>query len=407
MKRFLLFSILIGTFFITDLFAQGSWSVNAQVRHRYNMLGADFNSDTKTINYNELRTRLGIKFAPSDDISGFIQLQDSRIMGSEFNTLKDGSADNLDAHQAYAQIKNLFDLPLHIKTGRMEAPFGNERIMGAVGWDNIGRSFDGLMLTHSHGDNTINFFNFKEADSTGTAQKFGGDYKDKEITGVWGDFKINDDTRIQAYGIWDRAVGSGMLSRITTGTQIDMTMGDFSATGEFAYQTGQANANIDIAAMMYALHGTFKVDATSLTAGLASISGDDASTADKNEAFNTLYATNHKFYGMMDYFLNLPVHTSAGGLMDIQAKAAIKVGEKSNISATFHKFLANEKVAGATDFGNEIDIIVNHNYNKAAKFQLGLGYFMPGEIAKKTGIKGFSGEDGAIYGYLMTIINLN
>ncbi|KAA3613183.1 MAG: hypothetical protein D8M58_12820 [Calditrichaeota bacterium] len=403
MKRALLFSILLTSFLFSDLLAQdGTWVVNGQVRHRFNMMGQDFNGDTKTINNNELRTRIGVKFMPTEDVIGFIQLQDSRVMGTESSTLTDGSADALDAHQAYAQINKLFGMPLSMKVGRMEVALGNQRLIGAVGWHNIGRSFDGIQFTHAADNHSLHVFNFK----TGEAGGF-GDTSDVEVMGAWADFKVNEDLRVQGYGIWDRTVGPGMMSRITAGTQVDFKMGDLSATGEFAYQTGQISSTVDYAGMMYALNGTYNMNGTSFSAGLASLSGDDPTTTDKVESFNTLFATNHKFYGMMDYFLNVPVHSKGGGLLDIHVKASTKICEKTSIKGAFHMFSANEKVGGEDAIGNEIDLFLTHGYNKNVKFQGGFGYFMPGDFVKNVGINKYSGEDASTYLYLMTIINLN
>ena len=45
-------------------------------------------------------------------------------------------------------------------------------------------------------------------------------------------------------------------------------------------------------------------------------------TDKKYNVFNTLYATNHKYYGFMDYFIDIPRHTYGLGLIDIHAKAS-------------------------------------------------------------------------------------
>ena len=49
-------------------------------------------------------------------------------------------------HQAYFSVNKLFDLPLNLKLGRMELSYGPQRLIGAVGWHNVGRSFDGGIL---------------------------------------------------------------------------------------------------------------------------------------------------------------------------------------------------------------------------------------------------------------------
>ncbi len=396
MKRIILLSFLLSTFLVMDLLAQdGTWVINGQVRHRYSMDGRDFNGDTGTLNMNELRTRLGIKFMPSEDITGFVQIQDARIMGTETSTLFDGSADALDAHQAYAQITNLFDMPLTMKVGRMEVALGNQRLIGSVGWHNIGRSFDGLVFTYAQNGTAIHFFNLKAAEAFAP-----GDVGDVEAMGAWADFNVDENTRVQGYGIWDRVVGSGAHSRITLGTQVDVKMGNLSGTGEFAYQTGQANSTTDFAAMMFAVNGTMNMNGTALSAGVDYLSGQDDS--DDATAFQTLFATNHKFYGMMDYFLNNASHTGYNGLMDIHVKASMKVDDKTKVSGAFHNLNFVEKFAGETELGNEIDLVVNHKYNKVVTFQGGFGYFLQGKLFESPGAK-----DNSTFLYLMTIVNLN
>ena len=42
--------------------------------------------------------------------------------------------------------------------------------------------------------------------------------------------------------------------------------------------------------------------------------------SDEVGVFETLFATNHKFYGFMDRFLAIPAHTRGGGLVDLAIK---------------------------------------------------------------------------------------
>lgn len=51
------------------------------------------------------------------------------------------------------------------------------------------------------------------------------------------------------------------------------------------------------------------------------LSGDDDPSDGTVRVFDTLFATNHKFYGLADYFLNIPVQTVGRGLQDLALKA--------------------------------------------------------------------------------------
>ena len=79
----------------------------------------------------------------------FIQIQDSRKFGDATNTLTDGSADLLDFHQAFFFISDFATEGLNVKLGRQEVAFANQRLIGAVGWHNVARSFDGVLFAYS------------------------------------------------------------------------------------------------------------------------------------------------------------------------------------------------------------------------------------------------------------------
>jgi hypothetical protein len=52
----------------------------------------------------------------------------------------------IDLHQAYLTLGNHKEFPLSLKIGRQELIYGDERLVGAFGWNNIGRVFDAAKL---------------------------------------------------------------------------------------------------------------------------------------------------------------------------------------------------------------------------------------------------------------------
>jgi hypothetical protein len=63
----------------------------------------------------------------------FVQLQDSRQFGEETSTLADGSADNIDFHQADLKLDQLSSARLSLTLGRQELAYVGQRLIGAVG----------------------------------------------------------------------------------------------------------------------------------------------------------------------------------------------------------------------------------------------------------------------------------
>ncbi len=378
-----------------------------QIRHRFEMNGKDFNSDTDASNYNLLRTRFSLTFKPLKNMEAFVQFQDARVFGEETSTLGDGSADRFDLHQGYFKVKEFLGMPLTLKLGRMEVVYGPQRLIGAVGWHNIGRSFDGVIFTFNFSKVSIDIFNLKEIENLEV-----GDIGDKNVMGINADFKLSSKYTAQAFFIWQKMNPSDFLSRYTTGIYVKGKLGAFRHELELAYQGGKLGGmdplpGLDVSAFLAAFNFGYTLSDSGLSPDIALgvdyLSGDDNFGDNKYEVFDTLYATNHKYYGFMDYFLNIPVHTQGLGLMDVHAAVSVKPSAQMSASLKYHNFRANVEhmATGSKSFGSELDLTVKYTYNKHLSFVLGASAFMPGEIFKMT-----RGEDTATWLYLMTIFKL-
>ena len=380
------------------------YTLLGQVRHRFEANDRDFNNDTDAITFNLLRSRFGVRFLPVEHTEAFLQVQDSRMFGEELNTLTDGDADQLDLHQGYVKIANLFDQPVDLQLGRFEAVYGAQRLIGAVGWHNVGRSFDGVLLRLHPKNVKIDLFNWKVVEKLEP-----GGTGDLNVFGAYGDFQLIDKYTTQAFVIWQRANPSSELNRYTIGLYLNGTTANVRPEIEVAYQGGEREG-IDVSALLVALNLGYTATGLALAPGLSVgvdyLSGDDDPTDGTFKVFDTLYATNHKFYGFMDYFLNLPTHTLGLGLRDVHAKISFKPHSDLSLRLAYHHFSANEDytlVDGTTStgFGNEVDLTLVFTYNQRVSFSGGAALFAPGPIFEET-----RGEDPGIWGYVMTVVNL-
>lgn len=385
--------------------AQDGLKISAQLRPRLVIDNRDFNSSTGFNSFTEMRTRLGVDFSPLSNLTALVQIQDSRVFGTEPNTL--ANTQNLDLHQAYFQVDNLFELPVALKAGRMEAAYGTQRLMGAVGWSSVGRSFDGLTLKFDFCKVKFDLFAFREVE-TGIVD----DSSDQNVIGLFGDITAFEGHALQPFVIYyTSSAASYPFDTYTLGANLIGTINGFHHEAEFAYQTGsQVNDGpVDVSAILAAYNAsyTFAADVKPMIgAGVDYLSGDDDPTDNEYKVFNTLFATNHKYYGYMDYFLNIPAHTNGLGLMDIHGKVGLSPTNNLSITGKFHLFNSAEKAAlpnGSTSnsFGTEIDIIFDYAYNNHVAFQLGGGFFSPGEIFEAT-----QGSDASTWFYLMATVNL-
>ncbi len=393
-KQFLILLIMLG---FSTLFAQVDYKIDAQIRPRFEVNNENFNANVSPVTFTGMRSRIGLKLFAGKNLSAYFQVQDTRIWGQEISTLAIDR--NLGVHQAYVIIDKFLSKSLELKFGRMEVNFGPQRLVGAVGWSNVGRSFDGLILKLKKEKFDMQFFAFQEAENWKPDEM-----TDKFFSGVYTNFKLSKNYKLQPFLLWDRDFAAS-TGRATIGAYITGKMKKFFHETEFAYQTGKIGG-MDIKAYMFAFNAGFKFTKKfTLKAGIDYLSGDDNIVDNEYKSFNTLYATNHKYYGFMDMFLNLPVHTLGVGLNDMHVKADLKASKKIILKAAFHIFNSAQErtlISGGTSnkFGSELDITAVCTYSKNVKFQLGYSMFTPGEIFKDIGRK-----DNASWAYVMAIVN--
>jgi hypothetical protein len=274
-------------------------------------------------------------------------------------------------------------MPLTAKVGRFEAAYGPQRLIGAVGWHNIGRSFDGVVFNFTNDFANVDFFNFKQVEA-GTVD----DEDDFNVSGVYAHFSLIEGHKTQAFAIQDG-------DRLTFGGYGKGAISSVSYELEFAMQNGAESDDVNYGGMMYGLNAGYKIGDMTLSAGMDFVSGDDSTTTNVNESFNTLYATNHKYYGYMDYFLNLPVHTGGLGLQDIHFKLSGFNIADHTVNVAYHIFNANQS---NESFGNELDITLVKKFADNVKIVAGYSIFMPGKLQEEN-------ETNGSFAYLMTIVN--
>jgi len=317
-------------------------------------------------------------------------LQDSRIMGEEVGTLLDGAADALDMREAFMKVNQFFWNSLDMKLGRMRVKYGEERLVGFVDWHNIGRSFDGALFSVHNGWFNAEFYGFAQVEDLLFV-----DQGDMNVVGFNWNVQQGARTKADVYLIWQLVTPSTELNRPTAGYYINGKIGNLEYTSNGAYQWGEFTPDTlkqDVQAYMLTLDFWYRFPDSpgriGVSAGMDYLSGDDNPDDLSYKVFDTLYATNHKFYGYMDYFINIPRDTSLRGLVDLYARAIAHLGPVPT-RLDFHLFRSAQDFplsTGSTsrDFGYEIDLTLKHIYDEHLTFVLGGSLFQPGEIFKDT-----------------------
>ncbi len=371
--------------------------------------------------YTTLRTRVGIAKNITDQLGFFVQLQDSRIFGQEPGTLT--PINNIDLHQGYVMLTSPFGFPLTFQAGRFEMAYGTERFIGAVGWHYVSRAFDGARLAFKINDNVkIDVFAVTLRDTTpyiGNAVPSFYPYpampvKRSSLYGIWKTTDLNKDHRLDGFVYYEinRAntpSGENTLDEFTIGLNHTGKYGTFSSLLEAAYQFGSAG-DLDISAYLASLQLFYTAGISKFGIGADILSGTKPGD-DKSKSFSSTYATNHKFYGYMDYFINIPSNTSNLGLNDFYASALLTPADSKFSGSLFvHHFTSNADPEIAdleSTFGQEIDLTIKYDFIKGTALSWGASVFFPGDLMKKTFSTSFvEKEDPSFWSYLMITANL-
>ena len=390
MKRLIL--VTVGLFLSLPAAGDSKISVGGQIRPRFEVrtpVGAGHDVITN------MRVRANLAAKLDRGVIAFVQLQDVRLWGEETNTLGDFRADNFDLHQGYITFGDVGETSIDIALGRQEMSLGGQRLVGAVGWTQQGRSFDGIRVSDKPKGGKVDFFLMRTGDETAGSVSansyFGGSYVTVPLSGK--------KTALDLFALYDRTSGAADTELYTLGARLVGASGKMSYRAEAAYQAGDV-ATSDVAAYMMGGRVGFKITKkATLTLWADLLSGDDDPTDGDVKVFDTLFATNHKYYGFADLFLNIPAHTNGQGLIDLAVKLAVEPRKSVSLGIDLHSFRLHKKRAvSSSRLGEEVDVTLSFQYSKQATIVIGGSYVVQQDAF---GAIGRLSED-LKWGYVMT-----
>ena len=355
----------------------GELRPRAEFRHGYSTLAKD---GEKTSIFISQRTRLNVGYT-HEHFKIFLSLQDVRTWGDE---LQLGDVASTALHEGWGEL--FFCKSFSLRAGRQELVYDDHRLLGNVDWVQQARSHDAAVLKFNkagwradlgaaYNNEKENLFKAKYTLDNYRVLAFlylSKTFKEKLSMSLLG---ITDGTHVKD------SLSDDIKYRHTAGPLLTFKTKGLELSGSFYYQFGQDVAGKDIRAFLALFNALYKVKGVTLGAGVDVVSGTDALDAGNknNNSFNTLYATNHKFYGFMDHFINLPAHTANGGLIDPYARLGYKFSDKINAYIDYHYFLLENNVADPANpsealdkgLGSEIDAVFNYNIFPMVNIQAG------------------------------------
>ena len=391
---------------------------------------SDFSGKNALNNFILQRIRLNARLRLTDTITGLAQLQDSRFWGKEVSTasnestvdLRQGSLQVdrfLDLHQAYLQVDRFLAPHLSLRLGRQELVYGNERLLGAFGWDNVGRSFDALKLAYAEPQWTTEFF-FSRLNDRRNAGRGDGS---QDLMGLYTHIgKSGSRWGLEPYVLYlrdglatrgEKAALRPEPTRIATlgFRHFASFVGGFGYDVENAYQVGQNGPDthraVAVAAVGRYRHAGRWAPEIGLEYDFAT--GDRDSRDGRSEEFNNLFPTNHPLYGYADYL-------GWRNMQDFKPYFSFAPFSNVRTELSYHRFLlvesqgawknAGGKVLGydptgrlGTDLGHEIDLTLTFPLYERVRILGGYSVFIPGRFARGT-----QGPQASQFGYLQTLV---
>ncbi len=375
-----------------------SWALSGEARFRPEWRDdADLEADEDDdLRQGLMRLRVGVSLGVGEDYRLFFQAQDARVAGEEASTASNER--NLDLHQGYLEMTPTLGRRLELTLGRQEWKYGDERLIGAFGWSNIGRSFDGVRARWRRPAMWV------DALVAGvTSRTVAGATRGSDLYGLYAQAAPRPAAEYEGYWLAftdsERAAGeTGVLDDTAihaVGARVKDRLGWFDFTAEAVIERGRFRGDELAAAAAAAQAGagwgqSWKWRAF---AGYDVATGDEDPADGRREEFFNFFPTNHPLYGYADYegWRNLRSPYAGVSLSRARHYAQVKA----------HRFLLEEergpwKDAGGTvlgfdpagasgaHVGGEVDLTYRLAWRERSSLEVGLSRFAPGRFARLT-----------------------
>ncbi|HWX18905.1 MAG TPA: alginate export family protein [Candidatus Binatia bacterium] len=355
--------------------------------------------------------------------------------------------DRINLHQAYLTLGNHKEFPLSLKVGRQEFLYGEERLIGPYGWNNIGRVFDAVKLRWQNEWFASDFFASHVV--IPRDGKFDVDNDHEYFSGIYATTPKIPKHALDVYLLARNAdpqaasdVSSPQFPQpsardiYTVGGRLKSLPGEqhgFDYTLEGAYQFGDyrdprftingnsprltQNAFMAVAQAGYTFGELWATPRLGVEFDYGS--GDSNANDGTHGTFDNLFPTNHKFYGMMD-LVSLQNIQDAGVSLTLKPTRRLSVAFMGNalwLADTHDNFYT---VAGAARggiaatpgngyginpgynsfLGTEFSAVAGLAVSRSLQLEAGYGHFFSGNYVQQTwAAPGFGSRD-ADFSYL-------
>jgi hypothetical protein len=445
------------------------WDFGGSARLRYEMKdnfgiagvagSADFRDNGADVDNAYLMERIRVRAGYTDKWFGALVEGRSSLVQEDDRFASTGPVarksqgpeqDSIDLHQAYLTLGNHKEFPLSLKIGRQELIYGEERLIGAFGWNNIGRVFDAAKMRWQNEWFGADFFVSRVVIPVDDQFNVANDYD--WFSGFYATSTKVPKHTLDFYFLSRNASAQAATAEpspqapqpsardiYTLGVRLkslpgqlgnwDYTLDAIGQFGNFAdTRAGAPAGRLDHTAYAFVAQGgyTFKEAWATPRLGLeySHGSGDSDPTDGDHGTFENLFPTNHKFYGYMDFFSLQNLH-NVRGIFQLKPHPRVSVALEGHLfwladtSDNFYTAAGTPRGGVGTTPGNgyginpgygsyagsEVDFIAGYALTRYAQVEAGYGHFFTGDYIDSSLSAPTHGSQDANYFYLQ--FNLN
>jgi len=402
--------------------ADGKVKLGAQARVRYEFFNnTDFTSTTNdTRDFFLTRVRTDLTLLPHEQVLIFFQPQFTsgwgEVFGTSINSTNSATAGStsgglndpaVGVHQAYMTYSPTDSYSLTV--GRQEINYGDQLIVGAVGWNNTGRAFDAVKMRFS-GENywvdaLYSVLNDAESGAGRGACAAPCAFGDHHFGGLYASIEAYDWLKaVDLYALYrfDSTVRPRAHNYVTFGTRLKGKSNAFDYRFEATGQVGKSTitgANADQRDFQADLEiGHTWENASNFRFALEGL------VASKN--YIQMFPTAHKWLGYIDLFgrrnimsgiVHMSMKPGDKWTLGLDAHTIFRLSNATTLFALNGTTAVGAGAATSKLAGEEVDFSVGYSPLEILNFKAGINGFFPMGFVKDN-----VGSDMAIFGYLQT-----
>ncbi|MEO5715546.1 MAG: alginate export family protein [Luteolibacter sp.] len=432
-----------------DYPALGDWDIGGQLRFRYEVkdgAGPYPNNDFVghgVVNENDwflFREKLHVGWQPENWVKLYVEGRGSQVASDDRDPSPD--QDIWDLQQAYVEFGSAKLFPLSAKLGRQELSYGDQRFIGIGDWSNTGRSFDAAKFRYSISEKSwVDLFTGRVVIPVDDTFNKSNDYD--QFSGLYASSQeLLKGVETQAFFL-ARNVGENSPNAVSTGfggpSERDVytygvrvkSLPDAFQGWDFAFEgAGQfgevvtTGVSRDLQAFVLTGSGGYTFDKVEMKPrigiGWDYASGDSDPNDGDQGTFESLFGTNHSFYGVADLIglrnINSPrVSFSAKPVKGLTVSADYLLFWLANTGDSFYPESGSGRTGNGygknpkfgSYVGSEIDLVAKYAINSWSEAQIGYAHFFAGDYIEDSvgSVPANGGARDADWAYAQITVN--